>query len=124
MTRSGGGILAIAKVQWKIDILKHKAKIVDNQILQSSLTYYIIANRIQTLSKHPKNESIAQEEGSDLYSLLSKDPKFIKIEIENKELYEEIKKIEQSHKRQSMLFDISNQDLVQANHLLEASRKM
>lgn len=121
---TSSGVLTVAKVQWKIDILKLKAKITDNLILKDSLTFYIISNRIQKLSKLSPNEFISQSEGSDIFEITTNDPKFIKIEIENNEMIEEVKKIENKHKRKTVQIDESNQDLMQANQLLAASNKL
>ena len=116
--------LAAAKIQWKVDILQHKAKITDNKILKAAWTYHLVASRLQKLNEMSPNVEISQTEGSDVLTALLNEPQIAKIDEENATLTAEIMRIEESNCRSRKKIDSANEDLVQANHLLEASKEM
>jgi len=116
--------LSAAKSQWKLNVLQLKAKVTDNMIRKISLIFLIVSQRLETLKKLPADKEILERDGSDVLTAISKDSIIEQLNEDNTRLYEEIRKIEETNTTPRTPVDESNQDLIQAKELLQASKLM
>lgn len=116
--------IANAKMQWKLDVLHKKAEMADNLILKHSLTYQLTVLRLQRVSLLPPTDTILRVDGSDMLLELSENEDLQLLSEKNRQLAEEIERIENANTPKKVAVSESNEDLRIANHLMEESKRM
>ena len=96
----------------------------DNLILKHSLTYQLTVLRLQRVSLLPPTDTILRVDGSDMLLELSENEDLQLLSEKNRQLAEEIERIENANTPKKVAVSESNEDLRIANHLMEESKRM
>ena len=112
------GIMAIAKHQWKLEVLECKAQIADNLLLLEALHYQALTTHYQHLQSLPAHQLVS-------VSVPTASPDEVnRLSSANLALQEKCERIERKNKRKQDEPDERNEDQRQADHLIEESKRM